>query len=597
MAKTGDEKAKPLKEYWLNGEGSVKIAWGTPGDFDRCVTEVTSEAPTLKDVKGYCAQLHHDKLGVWPGGEGGGDKKSASAEPMTVPPLSLVPGVDILATGEWPLSTGLSTFTADDLRAAVEAAACPAVGSPVLKLGHVDPNFDGQPAVGRVSNMRLSASGNKITGDLTGMPGWLATPDENGQTILGSAYPNRSIEGFYDFACTIGHKHPFVITALALLGVAAPGVGVLGTLDDVARLFGVAAGASGAGTSWKLEELVTDTPPVMAAGITTEDVRRAYYATPGIGYSNWICEMQLDPPQLIVCDEGTNTVYRVPMTFGKDGDITFGDQVEVTVEYVDAPAKKAASALVFASAEESRAGIERPAEPPAPAAPAEPEPAKAQAVQEPSSTHAPMTGKHSHPHSAYGAQGGDSTHGHMHEHAGDANHAHAHAKAGKQGKGATGVDFTDEQLLALRSTLGLAEDAELTPAMLVSATAELNTRAAAPRAAGGRLNIPAGTRLVDQSEWDSIQEKIAAGEKFRTRTMHAERDTVIASAVAAGKFAAARTAHWARLWDADPDGTREVIASLTKNVVPVNDIGTPGGAQQDDDEDREFAGLFAPGAY
>ena len=47
------------------------------------------------------------------------------------------------------------------------------MGDPILKLGHVDPRFDGEPAVGRVANMKLTASGQKITADVTGMPDWL----------------------------------------------------------------------------------------------------------------------------------------------------------------------------------------------------------------------------------------------------------------------------------------------------------------------------------------------------------------------------------------------------------------------------------------
>jgi ATP-dependent Clp endopeptidase proteolytic subunit ClpP len=42
--------------------------------------------------------------------------------------------------------------------------------------------------------------------------------------------------------------------------------------------------------------------------------------------------------------------------------------------------------------------------------------------------HDPMTGTHSHPHPAYGSQGGDTMHSHEHSHSGDANHSHSHAE-------------------------------------------------------------------------------------------------------------------------------------------------------------------------
>lgn len=68
--------AEQGKRYW-SGEGTSKgkrsdINWGTPGDFDRCVAEVT---PHLGGkAAGYCANLHRRATGAWPGhapGEGG----------------------------------------------------------------------------------------------------------------------------------------------------------------------------------------------------------------------------------------------------------------------------------------------------------------------------------------------------------------------------------------------------------------------------------------------------------------------------------------------------------------------------------------------
>lgn len=56
--------ADRLKRYWAVGQGSARINWGTEGDFRRCVTNLS---PHLKDPEGYCAQMHHDVLGYWPG--------------------------------------------------------------------------------------------------------------------------------------------------------------------------------------------------------------------------------------------------------------------------------------------------------------------------------------------------------------------------------------------------------------------------------------------------------------------------------------------------------------------------------------------------
>jgi hypothetical protein len=166
---------------------------------------------------------------------------------LLVPPapaLSTVPGVELMRAGTWNISTGPTTFTADDLTAAVAALDCPGVRRPIIKLGHIDPRFDGEPAIGYIANMATTASASVLVGDYAGMPGWL-TPE-----VLASAWPDRSIEGEWNWRCQIGHLHPFVVTAVALLGVSLPGIGGLESIQDVATLYGVAAAAGGDGTGF-----------------------------------------------------------------------------------------------------------------------------------------------------------------------------------------------------------------------------------------------------------------------------------------------------------------------------------------------------------
>lgn len=148
-----------------------------------------------------------------------------------------VPDVELVAVGSWNASTGPAVITTEDLHAAVGALDCPGVHNPVLKLGHMEPDPDGQkirwdgtPAVGWISNMRLSDNSAKLLGDYTGVPAWLVDS-------MPSAYPQRSVEIQRNFTCQIGHTHPFVITAVSLLGIYPPAVGVIKSLHDVQTLF------------------------------------------------------------------------------------------------------------------------------------------------------------------------------------------------------------------------------------------------------------------------------------------------------------------------------------------------------------------------
>jgi len=597
---------------------------------------------------------------------------------VNMPALVTVPDVDLVAAGSWDLMSGEATFTPEDLAAAVEAAQCPSVGAPVIKLGHSDPKaWPGEPAVGRVTNMALAAEGSKITGDLAGLPGWLGP-------VMTSAYPNRSIEGAWDFACQIGHVHPFVITALALLGTHRPGVGVLSSLDDVAALYGVAAARGTPRETWRLSISGGAMPgTILAAGVTTEDVRRAYFDSGSTPYSYWITEMQMDPPQLIVCDDATSKVYRVPVTI-KGSDITFGDAQEVEVEYVDLKAaaermKAGKVAAAWASAASSREGVKRKAawdhraaagrlarlritraaiasdtdadenvqkllasldatldEASELGAGIDRTSVSEEAAQaldlitaaealadqlmellgvydpddaggaEAGGPHGAYTGTHSHPHAALGAQGGDATHDHSHTHSGDAVHNHAHAGAGKSKSkakagasperkgGDSDVELTDDQKAALRAALGLAEDAELTAEELVAGASKLAEQHATAQAAASR-KLPAGVIAVEQEAWDNMNKRVQAGEAARAAQLRDQRDTVIQAAIRDGKLSPARRKHWERLWDADPDGTREVLAGLAKNVVPVDDIGSAGGSMSDELLDEEYRSLFPPG--
>lgn len=55
-----------LMRYWAEGEGSAKIQWGVPGDFGRCVVQLSKYvSPGI--VKGLCSNLHQRATGARPG--------------------------------------------------------------------------------------------------------------------------------------------------------------------------------------------------------------------------------------------------------------------------------------------------------------------------------------------------------------------------------------------------------------------------------------------------------------------------------------------------------------------------------------------------
>ena len=64
--------AERLRQYWMHGEGALKIRWGAPGDWRRCVRHLSKHLGPR--AKGYCSLLHARRTGAWTG-----DKKHRKA--------------------------------------------------------------------------------------------------------------------------------------------------------------------------------------------------------------------------------------------------------------------------------------------------------------------------------------------------------------------------------------------------------------------------------------------------------------------------------------------------------------------------------------
>lgn len=170
-------------------------------------------------------------------------------------------------------------------------------------------------------------------------------------------------------------------------------------------------------------------------------------------------------------------------------------------------------------------------------------------------------------------------------------------------EGAAAMQFTDEERAGLRTRYGLAADADddaIKAALLAPPSApptnqvepaSEQTQPPAPKASA----VPPGMRLIADSAWQAQQDRIRRLEARETKRERDERDQVIAQAVKDGRFTVAQKAHFAKLWDADPEGTRNLIASLQKNVaLAVAELGHAGEEGEVDAEFAEFDDLYPP---
>jgi len=210
------------KRYPLDSEEHCRAAWSYINQADNAGEYSADElarvkARVLAAGRKYGIEFDEDK------------RKVAAAE---------LRGIELARPGMWKLSSGTQTFTEAHLHDAARYANRPGARPAHVKIGHVDPRFDGEPALGWVGNVRVEdRNGLALVGDITGMPDWLAASAKD-------AWPDRSVEGWLDFTADDGEKYGFVVEALALLGVTPPGMSSIQSLRDLPKAVGIAA-ASG----------------------------------------------------------------------------------------------------------------------------------------------------------------------------------------------------------------------------------------------------------------------------------------------------------------------------------------------------------------
>ncbi|GAA3251641.1 head maturation protease, ClpP-related [Nonomuraea helvata] len=151
----------------------------------------------------------------------------------------------------------------------------------------------------------------------------------------------------------------------------------------------------------------------------------------------------------------------------------------------------------------------------------------------------------------------------------------------------------------LRERLGIASDAELDDAALLEALDEALAERAddepappVPEPEPVAARVPDGMVLIDEATLDELRSNAAEGVAARAQQRAEARDQALNEAIRLGKFPPARRAHYAKAWDADPDGTRQLLDSLAEGLVPLDPIGEPGGEPHSTEEDEVYDRIF-----
>lgn len=436
--------------------------------------------------------------------------------------LSTVFDVELCAAGiEYPLASGPRTFTPEDLQSAVASQSDPAVQAPRVWLGHADDQrfhvgrsslaASAEPALGKVTGLRVEDAGMTLVGDIQGCPTWLAK-------ILSSAYPSRSIEAKAGAQTVTGHEWDLVITDLALLGVVHPGVS---TLQDLEVLYS---------EDGPEVDIVEQEPVSIAAAssleaqINVDDIRRRFHEKMRhLGREFWwVRAMQLSPDELIV-DDDEGGLHR--FGFSVNGDkIEFTDGVPVQVEYVTAsqaqdPDARALATSIFVAGHTVLASWSNRAE-------------------------------------------SQST---TNEEAGTMNPEQIKLLRERLGLTAEQLpdDATEEQVTAALTASSDAGDQTPDPDETSEEAPAEGTPAeeTAPEAIAASAALPEGYIAVPAQAWETVQANAAAGAQMATQAEGTRRDEIVASACREGRIAPAQRETFRRMFDTDPQGTEVLLTA------------------------------------
>jgi hypothetical protein len=86
-------------------------------------------------------------------------------------------------------------------------------------------------------------------------------------------------------------------------------------------------------------------------------------------------------------------------------------------------------------------------------------------------------------------------------------------------------------------------------------------------------NLPPGVVLVDEETWKRTQVGLARVDQIVAQNDESKREALVSAAIADGRIPPARKDHWLSYLKADMTGGEQVLASLTANIIPLEERG------------------------
>lgn len=158
----------------------------------------------------------------------------------------------------------------------------------------------------------------------------------------------------------------------------------------------------------------------------------------------------------------------------------------------------------------------------------------------------------------------------------------ASASGSTHKEGSTPVAFTDEHLATLRTTLGLAADAD--EDKIVATVAEVMEKFVEDD------GPPPNTSLVSNSVLADLTAKAEMGVEARKQQQKERRENLVAAALRDGRIRPSDREGWLNDLEKDPERKEATLASLTPGLIPVEERGH-------DQAGAELSGSFNQAEY
>lgn len=328
----------------------------------------------------------------------------------------------------------------------------------------------------------------------------------------------------------------------------------------------------------------------VSASANLDDIRRAFYndyvAANAESRYWWVRAVLTDPNQLVIEDDESGQLFLLPFTSDTQGNVGFGSAEPVRIDYVpdNRESQKAAASHVAATLAVGRKVLAS---------------WPTRAASRPDNTGGAMD-----PKEVRQALG-------LPEDASDEQvHAALLQRAGiaPAGEG----QHPAEPAAPAATPQGDPAAPQPTPPPAPAPTTPQPTPAPSPaptpqpppqetpqQIAASHGNTPPGTVLVDEATWAQVQAGLGRVNTLVEQQDRQEREGLVSAAISDGRIPPARRDHWLQYLTSDPEGGKQVLASLTPNIIPMEERGHARTAEEGSGQqlDGELVGSWSESLF